>query len=108
MRIATPSFQSVSQPDQRITSPEMTNPKGAMNSAAGNRYGRSAFGRRLRNAPSDSGAPAYISTLALVISPTSDCQLGNGRKQMQPVTKAAISPTHGTPRSLTHSNGVGT
>ena len=34
--------------------------------------------------------------------------LGNGKKQMQPVTKAAISPTHGTPRSLTHSKGVGT
>ena len=62
----------------------------------------------MRNAPSDSGAPAYISTLALVISPTSDCQLGNGRKQMQPVTNAAIRPTHGTPRSLTHSKGVGT
>src|SRR3954453_14181577 len=108
MRIATPSFQSVSHPDQRMTRPEMTNPNGAMNPAAGNRYGRSASGRPLRNAPRDSGAPAYMSTLALVISPTSDCQLGNGRKQMQPVTKAAIRPTHGTPRWLTHSKAVGT
>ena len=98
----------MSQADHRMISPEMVNPNGAMKPAAGSRYGRSASGRRLRNAPSDSGAPAYISTLALVISPTSDCQLGNGRKQMQPVTKAAIRPTHGTPRSLTHSNGVGT
>ena len=91
-----------------MISPEMVNPNGAMKPAMGSRYGRSASGRRLRKAPSDNGAPAYISTLALVISPTRDCQLGNGRKQMQPVTKAAIRPTHGTPRSLTHSNGVGT
>src|SRR3954469_18386500 len=108
MRIATPSFQSVSQPDQRMTRPEMTNPNGAMNSAAGNRYGRSASGRRRRKAPRDSGAPAYISTLALVISPTSDCQLGNGRKQMQPATNAVMRPTHGTARSFVHSKGVGT
>src|SRR3954451_14959105 len=108
MRMAIPSFQSVSHVDHRMMSPEMVNPNGAMNPAMGNRYGRSACGRRLRNAPSDNGAPAYISTLALVISPTSDCQLGKGRKQMQPVMKAPIRPTHGTPRSLTDSNGVGT
>src|SRR3954454_18737177 len=108
MRMATPSFQSVSHVDQRMIRPEIVNPNGAMKPAAGSRYGRSALGSRLRKAPSDNGAPAYISTLALVISPTSDCQLGKGRKQMQPVMKAAMSPTHGTPRSLTHSNGVGT
>ena len=49
-----------------------------------------------------------ISTEALVIRPTRDCQLGNGRKQMQPVTNAASSPTHGTPRLLVHSNTDGT
>ena len=32
-----PSFQSVSQPDQTMTRPEMMNPNGAMNAAAGNR-----------------------------------------------------------------------
>src|SRR4051794_28513126 len=106
--MAMPSFQSVSHVDQRMIRPEMVNPKGAMNPAIGSLYGRSASGSRLRKAPSDSGAPAYISTLALVINPTRDCQLGNGRKQMQPVTNAPISPTQGTPRSLTHSNGVGT
>ena len=62
----------------------------------------------VHNVPSDSGAPAYMSTLALVMSPTSDFQLGNGRKQMQPVMKAAISPTHGTARSLVHSKTDGT
>src|SRR3954454_10514508 len=108
MRIATPSFQSVSQPDQRMTRPEMTNPNGAMNSAAGNRYGRSASGRRRRKAPRDSGAPAYMSTLALVISPTSDCQLGNGRKQMQPITNAVTTPNQGTPRLLSRSKICGT
>src|SRR3954447_7956950 len=108
MRIAIPSIQSVSQLDHKMISPEIVTPNGAMKPAMGSRYGRSASGKRLRNAPSDNGAPAYISTLALVISPTRDCQLGNGRKQMQPVTKAPIRSTHGTPRSLTHSNGVGT
>jgi hypothetical protein len=49
-----------------------------------------------------------MSTEALVIKPTSDCQLGKGRKQMQPVTKAAIRPTHGTPRLLVHSKIDGT
>src|SRR3954449_217433 len=108
IRMAMPSFQSVSQVDHKMISPEIVKPNGAMNPAIGRRYGRSALGRRLRKAPSDSGAPAYINTLALVIRPTRDCQLGKGRKQMQPVTKAAMSPTQGTPRSLTHSNGVGT
>src|SRR4051795_3364904 len=107
IRMAMPSFQSVSQVDHKMISPEMVNPNGAMKPAMGSRYGRSASGGRLRTAPRDRGAPAYINTLALVISPTSDCQLGNGRKQIQPVTKAPISPTHGTARSWVHSNGVG-
>src|SRR3954468_1224850 len=107
MRMATPSFQSVSQVDQRMTSPEMVNPNGAMKPAAGSRYGRSASGSLLRKAPSDSGAPAYISTLALVISPTSDCQLGNGRKQMQPVTNEVMTPAHGTQRALSRSYACG-
>jgi hypothetical protein len=50
-----------------------------------------------------SGAPAYISTLALVISPTSDFQLGKGRKQMQPMTKAVRRPNQGTPRLFVRS-----
>jgi hypothetical protein len=33
-----------------------------------------------------------------VIKPTSDFQLGNGRKQTQPITNAVTSPTHGIPR----------
>src|SRR4029079_1275950 len=105
--MATPSFQSVAQADHKMISPEMVNPNGAMNPAIGRPYGRSVSGRRLRKAPSDNGAPAYINTLALVISPTRDCQLGKGKKQMHPVTNAALSPTPGTPRSLTPSNGAG-
>jgi hypothetical protein len=85
-----------------------TNASGDSQLARGSRYGRSAAGSRLRNTPSDNGAPAYIRTLALVISPTSDRQLGNGRKQMHPITKAAISPTHGTPRLLVRSKTAGT
>src|SRR6187551_4011532 len=101
--MAIPSFQSVSHVDHRMISPEMVNPNGAMKPAAGSRYGRSASGRRLRKAPSDNGAPAYISTLALVISPPRDCQLGNGRKQMQPTTNEVITPTQGTRARLSHS-----
>src|SRR4051794_26163891 len=108
MRIAIPNFQTVSQVAHRMIRLETTNASGHRNSAAGSRYGRSASGSRRRKTPRDSGAPAYMSTLALVIRPTNDCQLGNGRKQMQPATNAAIRPTHGTPRSLVHSNGVGT
>src|SRR4051794_37809469 len=98
-----PSFQSVSHPDHRMIRPETTKASGQRTPAAGSRYGRSAFGNFLRNTPSDSGAPAYISTLALVISPTRDCQLGKGRKQMQPTTKEVITPTQGTRALLSHS-----
>jgi hypothetical protein len=44
-----------------------------------------------------------MSTLALVMSPTSDFQLGNGRKQTHPMTKAVTSPNHGMPRRSTDS-----
>src|SRR4051794_7567932 len=107
IRIAMPSFQSVSQPDHRMIRPEMLNPRGAITSAAGSTYGRSALGSRRRNAPRDSGAPAYISTLALVMSPTSDCQLGNGRKQMQPTMNEVITPAHGTARAFSRSYQFG-
>src|SRR5215210_1681441 len=106
--MATPSFQSVSQVLHRMISPEMMKANGQRISAAGRRNGRSASGSRLRKAPSESGAPAYIRTEALVISPTNDCQDGNGRKQMQPVTNAAIRPTQGTLRELVHSKIDGT
>src|SRR4051794_8812280 len=108
MRMAMPSFQSVSQVLHRMIRPEMTKANGHRNSARGSRKGRSASGSRLRKTPSESGAPAYISTEALVISPTSDCHEGNGRKQMHPVMNAAISPTQGTARLLVHSNIDGT
>ncbi len=49
-----------------------------------------------------------MSTLALVINPTRDCQFGNGRKQMQPTTNEVITPNHGTPRLLSRSKICGT
>src|SRR6476619_5569403 len=101
--MAMPSFQSVVHPDHRMIRPETTNASGESTWAAGSRYGRSAFGSRRRKTPSDSGAPAYISTLALVIRPTSDCQLGNGRKQMQPTMNEVITPAHGTARAFSRS-----
>jgi len=39
-----------------------------------------------------------MSTLALVMRPTSDRQLGNGRKQTHPTTNAVIRPNHGIAR----------
>src|SRR5919205_532550 len=102
-----PSRQSVSQPDQRMSRLATTNETGASTSPKGARQGRSASGSRRRKTPKASGAPAYMSTLAAVISQTSDVQLGNGRKQMQPTTNAVTSPNHGTPRSLTFSYATG-
>src|SRR3954453_16112200 len=106
--MATPSFQSVSQVLHKMISPEMANATGHSSSARGSLNAPSASGSRLRKTPSESGAPAYIRTEALVINPTSDCHEGNGRKQMHPVMNAAISPTHGTARLFVHSNIDGT
>ena len=69
--------------------------------AAGIRYGRDASGTWPRKAPRESGAPAYISTLAPVIRPTSECQLGNGSRKSRPNRNAKISPTHGMPLAET-------
>src|SRR5690348_12534495 len=107
MRIATPSRQTVSQPDQRMSRFATMNATGASTGPAGARHGRSAFGSRRRNTPKASGAPAYMRTLAAVISPTSDVQLGNGRKQTQPTTNAVIRPNHGTPRRSMDSYTLG-
>src|SRR5215468_5124625 len=79
----------------------MTNASGESTTATGSRYGRSASGTVRRNAPSDSGAPAYISTLAEVTSPTSDFQLGNGSRNSKPAPNAKIRLTHGIPRLST-------
>src|SRR3954452_25309732 len=73
-----------------------TKASGEMISPPGKRYGRSVSGSRLRNAPKASGAPAYISTDALVISPTRDCQLGNASKQTQPAMTDTSTPNHAT------------
>ena len=107
MPMATPSRQSVSQPDQRMSRLATTNASGASTAPNGARHGRSASGSRRRKTPKASGAPAYMRTLAAVISPTSDVQLGNGRKQTHPTTKAVTNPNHGTPRRSVASYTVG-
>ena len=56
----------------------------------------------MRNEVRDSGAPAYISTLALVTRPTSDFQLGNGSRNSRPNANAMIRLNHGTPFRSTH------
>src|SRR6266581_4287039 len=85
----------------------MTNANGASTGANGIRYGRLASGTWPRNAPMASGPPAYISTLAAVIRPTSECQLGNGSRKNNPTTNAARTPNHGTPFGLVLSNTCG-
>src|SRR3954468_23311686 len=107
MRIATPRRHTVSQPVQRMSRFATTKASGASTDPAGARHGRSACGSRRRKTPKARGAPAYISTLAAVISPTSDVQLGNGRKQTQPTTNAVMRPNHGTPRRSVASYAVG-
>src|SRR2546429_9630875 len=102
-----PSFQSVVQPDQRMSRFATTKATGASTEPAGAREGRSASGRRRLKTPKESGAPAYISTLALVINPPSERQLRNGRKQMQSTMKAVMSPNQGTPRGVVRSYAVG-
>src|SRR5260370_17836014 len=77
-----------------------TNAAGASTMAHGMRYGRFASGTCPRKAPRESGAPAYISTLAPVIRPTSECHLGNGSRKSSPNKNAKITPTHGTPLAL--------
>src|SRR3954453_22096144 len=106
--MATPSFQSVFQVVHKMISPDTAKARGDSSHAMGSRKGRSCSGSRLRNTLSESGAPAYINTEALVINPTRDCQEGNGRKQMHPVMNAAIRPIQGTPRLLVHSKTDGT
>ena len=66
----------------------MMNPTGAQTAAAPSRYGRTASGTWPRNAPRDSGAPAYMSTEAPVTRPTSACQLGNGSRKTRPPRNA--------------------
>src|SRR5262245_22672758 len=105
--MATPSFQSVVQPVHKMIRLATTKASGARSSPAGSRNGRSAYGIRRRSAPNESGAPAYIKTLALVIRPTRDCQLGNGRKQMQPTTNDVMTPSQGTPALLVRSKATG-
>ncbi len=83
------------------------NASGAMTTAPGIRYGRSASGTCPRKAPSASGAPAYISTLAEVTRPTRECQLGNGSRNSRPARNATIRLTHGMPFLSTFWKGCG-
>src|SRR5215467_10411150 len=85
----------------------MQNASGARTTAPGSRYGLSASGTWRRNAPSDSGAPAYISTLADVTSPTRALQLGNGSRNTRPKTNAMIRLNHGMPRLSTQPKNGG-
>src|SRR5262245_54067067 len=77
-----------------------TNASGARTGAAGNRYGRGRCGSALRSASRVIGANPYMITVAAETSPIRLCQLGNGRKQIRPITNAKRIETYGTPRLL--------
>ncbi len=49
-----------------------------------------------RSAPRASGAPAYMSTEALVTTPTSLFQLGNGSRKSRPMIAVITMPKTGT------------
>src|ERR1035438_2683793 len=76
------------------------NASGQSTPAAGSRYDRGRSGSCLRSPARDSGAIAYMITVAEVTSPTSPAQLGKGRKVSMPTTKAMQIETNGTPRRL--------
>src|SRR5215467_4269918 len=84
-----------------MSRPAMQNDSGANTLPHGTAYGRFASGTCRRKAPRESGAPAYIITLARVIRVTSECQLGNGSRKTSPTMNAKMTPTHGTPLALT-------
>src|SRR5262252_10531885 len=85
----------------------MMNDSGANTLPHGTAYGRFASGTCRRKAPRESGAPAYIITLARVIRVTSECQLGNGSRKNRPTTNANRTPTQGTPLALVRAKIVG-
>src|ERR1035438_4222738 len=74
------------------------NATGLSTAAPGTRYGRCRSGTCPRNAPIDSGAPAYISTDAPVTRPTSECQLGNGSRKTRPREVGVGEENHIAPR----------
>src|ERR1700733_3446665 len=86
-----------------------TNASGARKPAQGRLYTRSSSGFCLRSAASATGAAEYISTDALVTTPTSALQLGNGSRNSKPIRAAKITPTTGPlVRESVRSNAVGT
>src|SRR6185437_524290 len=77
------------------------NPTGFSTVGHGIRYGRGRSGSRLLSAARDTGANAYMMAVASVMMLTIEFQLGNGAKQISPMTNATRTDTHGMPRLLT-------
>src|SRR5581483_742114 len=75
-----------------------TKPNGANSHIAGSRNGRSRSGSCKRSEPAAIAAKPYESDDAAVISLTSDCQPGNGRKMRIPTRKLSTVETSGMPR----------
>src|ERR1700722_9588509 len=84
-----------------------TNDSGARTSPKGKRYERGSSGLLSRRAPRARGAPAYISTDALVTTLTSDAQLGNGRRNKSPTTVVTRTLNTGIFRAFVFSKTSG-
>src|SRR6266566_520966 len=84
-----------------------TKASGESTPAAGSRYGRGRSGSRRRNAVSETGAKAYMMAVADVTMLTSARQLGNGRNDNSPMTKATRIDHNGTPRRVSLLSAVG-
>src|SRR5262249_34008366 len=78
------------------------NASGRSTGMYGMRKGRFASGTCDRRAAIDSGAPAYMSTVARVMRLTSECQPGNGSRNTRPARNEMISENQGTPFLSTH------
>src|ERR1700733_4545882 len=85
------------------------NASGARRADKGRLYTRSRSGFCLSSAASATGAAEYISTDALVTTPTSALQLGKGSRNSNPMRAAKMTPNTGTlVRESVRSNAVGT
>src|SRR5580658_1849855 len=100
MTTSTYSQKMLLQPAKYTMQLAKTNDSGQSTLANGSLYALGRSGSFFRRPASDSGAIAYISTVAEVTRATSATQLGNGKNVSIPMTKQIAIDQIGTPRLL--------
>src|ERR1022692_2038860 len=93
----TYSQKTLLQPVKYTMQLAKTNASGQSTPAAGRRYALGRSGSLRRRPASESGAIAYIRTVAEVTRATNPAQLGNGKKVSMPMTKQMMIEVSGTP-----------